>query len=66
MTSTEPGRSRLEKHRWIAGLVPSRTFADVGGLGGTVNETVFNVRIEKTWVSPHGSASVLARLGAAA
>ena len=40
MTSTEPGRFRLEKHRWIAELVPNRTFADIGGLGGTVNETV--------------------------
>ena len=40
MTSTEPGRFRLEKHRWIAELDPDRTFADVGGLGGTVNETV--------------------------
>ena len=37
MTSTAPGRFRLEKHRWIAELVPNRTFADVGGLGGTVN-----------------------------
>lgn len=25
--------------------------------------SLFNVRVEKTWVSPHGSASVLARLG---
>ena len=40
MTSTKPGRFRIEKHRWIAELVPNRTFADVGGLGGTVNETV--------------------------
>ena len=40
MTSTEPGRFRLEKHRWIAELVPNRTFTDVGGLFGTVNETV--------------------------
>ncbi len=40
MTSTASGRFRLEKHRWIAELVPNRTFADVGGLGGTVNETV--------------------------
>lgn len=40
MTSTAPGRFRLEKHRWIAEAVPNRTFADVGGLGGTVNETV--------------------------
>ena len=40
MTSTEPGRFQLEKHRWIAELVPNRTFADIGGLGGTVNETV--------------------------
>ena len=29
-----------EKHRWIAELVANRTFADVGGLWNTVNETV--------------------------
>ena len=159
MTSPAPDRFRLEKHRWIAELVRHRTFADVGGLGDTVNETVslalrhgareatmlhqqtphseawtrlkqgqcllvptlsdaqrailrehfdsrgmtvtginrdrpfitpdgrfrygpwwwllttetffgmcrmFNVRVENTWVSLHGSASVLVRLGAAA
>ena len=31
---------RLEKHRWIAEHVKGKTFADVGGLWGTVNETV--------------------------
>ena len=31
---------RLEKHRWIAELVRDKTFADIGGLWGTVNETV--------------------------
>ncbi len=31
---------RLEKHRWIADLAEGRTFADIGGLWGTVNETV--------------------------
>ena len=29
-----------KKHRWIADLVENRTFADVGGLWNTVNETV--------------------------
>ena len=27
---------------------------------------MFNVRVEKTWVGPHGSASALARRGAPA
>lgn len=31
---------RLEKHNWIAELVKDKTFADIGGLWGTVNETV--------------------------
>lgn len=31
---------RLEKHGWIAELVAGKTFADIGGLWGTVNETV--------------------------
>ena len=31
---------RPEKHDWIAEIVPGRSFADVGGLWGTVNETV--------------------------
>ena len=37
---TEEGEFRLEKHRWIAELAPNKTFADIGGLWGTVNETV--------------------------
>lgn len=36
MSSTPSQR----KHRWIADLVENRTFADVGGLWNTVNETV--------------------------
>ena len=36
----EEGGFRLEKHRWIAELAPNKTFADIGGLWGTVNETV--------------------------
>ncbi len=31
---------RLEKHKWISELVAGRTFIDVGGLWGTINETV--------------------------
>lgn len=31
---------RQPKHRWIADLADGRTFADIGGLWGTVNETV--------------------------
>ena len=31
---------RLEKHKWIAELVEGRSFIDVGGLWGTLNETV--------------------------
>lgn len=31
---------RLEKHKWIAELAEGRSFVDVGGLWGTVNETV--------------------------
>ena len=40
MIDTENGGFRLEKHRRIAELVPNKTFADIGGLWGTVNETV--------------------------
>ena len=36
----DEGGFRLEKHRWIAELVSTRSFADIGGLWGTVNETV--------------------------
>ena len=35
-----PGGVRLEKHKWIVDHVGGRTFADIGGLWGTVNETV--------------------------
>lgn len=31
---------RREKHKWIAELVPNKSFIDIGGLWGTVNETV--------------------------
>lgn len=31
---------RLEKYAWIADLVAGKSFADIGGLWGTVNETV--------------------------
>ena len=40
MMGSEKTGLRLEKHRWIAELVPNRTFADIGGLWGTSNETV--------------------------
>ena len=38
--NAEEGEFRLEKHRWIAELAPTKSFADIGGLWGTVNETV--------------------------
>ncbi len=31
---------RLEKHHWIAEHAPTKSYADIGGLWGTVNETV--------------------------
>ena len=40
MAETDRSEFRLQKHRWIAELVAGKTFADVGGLWGTVNETV--------------------------
>ncbi len=49
------GRFRCGPRWWI--LAPETFFGMC---------RVFNMRVEKTCVSPHGSASVLARLGAAA
>ena len=40
MSASANRELRLEKHRRIAELVPNKTFADVGGLWGTLNETV--------------------------
>ena len=31
---------RLEKHKWIAEYAPGKSYADLGGLWGTVNETI--------------------------
>ena len=58
MTSPEPDRFRLEKHRWIAALVQKRTLETFFGTC-----RMFNVRVEKTWASPHGAP---ARRGTAA
>lgn len=41
--STKTGAApelRLPKHHWIAEVAPGRSFADIGGLWGAVNETV--------------------------
>ena len=40
MSEANTGKFRMEKHRRIAALVSNKTFADIGGLWGTVNETV--------------------------
>ena len=40
MTDATGRRPDPEKHGWIRELVPDKTFADIGGLWGTVNETV--------------------------
>lgn len=38
---------RLDKHHWIKEFVPGKSFADVGGLWGTVNETVSIAMLSK-------------------
>ena len=35
-------KSVIDKCEWIEGVVKGRTFADIGGLWGTVNEQVTN------------------------
>ncbi len=39
-TYTDSAKFRAERKRWLSELVPDKTFADIGGLWGTVNEKV--------------------------